>query len=143
MRFAIMILPWMELFTLIELGVKTSALTALAYVFITLILGLAILKRQGRGMFERLRQGRDGRIIGPELLVDDMAMGFAGLLLMIPGMITDLVALVVMIGPFRRRLARVLMGPQPEVYISKRDMGSDSHETIEGTFRHVDDKNRT
>ncbi len=143
MRFAIVILPWLELFTLIELGVKTSALTALAYVFVTLLLGMAILQRQGRGMFERLRQGRDGRIIGPALLLDDMAMGFAGLLLMIPGMITDVVALVVMIGPLRRRLARMLRGPEPEAYIPERDMGSHSHETIEGIFRHVDDENRT
>jgi UPF0716 protein FxsA len=143
MRFAIMILPWLELFTLIELGVKTSALTALAYVLVTLLLGMAILQRQGRGMFERLRQGRHGRIIGPELLLDDMALGFAGLLLIIPGMITDVVALVVMIGPLRRRLARMLLGPQPEPYIPERDMGSRSHETIEGVFRHVDDENRT
>ena len=48
-------------------------------------------------MSQRLRQAQDGRIIGPELLLDDMAMGFAGLLLMIPGMITDLLALVVMV----------------------------------------------
>lgn len=141
MRFAIIILPWLELFTLIELGVKTSALTALAYVFATLLLGIAILQRQGRGMFERLRQGRDGRIFGPELLLDDMAMGFAGLLLMIPGMITDLVALIVMVGPLRRWLARVLSGSQPEVYIPKRDIGSG--ETIEGVFRHLDDEDRT
>lgn len=141
MRFAIIILPWLELFTLIELGVKTSALTALAYAFATLLLGIAILQRQGRGMFERLRQGRDGRIFGPELLLDDMAMGFAGLLLMIPGMITDLVALIVMVGPLRRRLARVLAGSQPEVYIPKRDIGSG--ETIEGVFRHLDDEDRT
>ena len=33
MRFAIMLLPWLELLTLIELGILTSALTALAIVF--------------------------------------------------------------------------------------------------------------
>jgi UPF0716 protein FxsA len=137
MRFVIMLLPWLELLTLIELGIKTSAMTALAYVFATLFIGLAILRRQGRGMFERLRQGQEGRIIGPELLLDDMAMGFAGLLLMIPGVITDLVALVVLVGPLRRRLAGALLGPQPEVYFPQRDTGS--HETIEGVFRKVDD----
>jgi len=141
MRFAIMILPWLELFTLIELGVKTSALTAVAYVFATLLLGLAILQRQGRGMFERLRQGHDGRIFGPELLLDDVALGFAGLLFMIPGMITDLLAMIVMIGPLRRRLVRALSASQPEVYMPKQDTGSG--ETIEGSFRRVDDKNET
>ncbi len=138
MRFAIMLLPWLELFTLIELGIKTSVLTALAYVFATLLLGLAILQRQGRGLFEQLRQAQNGRIIGPQLLFDDMAMGFAGLLLVIPGMITDLIALIVMIAPLRRRLVRAVLGSQPEVYIPERDTGG--HETIEGDFHHVDDE---
>lgn len=141
MRFAIMLLPWMELFTLIELGVKTSALTAVLYVFTTLILGLAIVQRQGRGMFERFRLAQDGRIFVPELLMDDMAVGFAGLLFMIPGIITDLLALVVMIGPLRRRLVRALWRPSAEVHAPKRD--TDSHETIEGVFRQVDDENGT
>jgi UPF0716 protein FxsA len=137
MRFVIMLLPWLELFTLIKLGTATSALTALVYVFVTLLLGLAILRRQGQGMFERLREAQEGRIVGPELLLDDMAMGFSGLLLMVPGMITDFIALIVLIGPLRRRLARALMGPQPEPYIPGQDSGQ--HETIEGTYRRVDD----
>ena len=137
MRFVIMLLPWLELFTLIKLGAATSALTALVYVFVTLLLGLAILRRQGQGMFERLREAQEGRIVGPELLLDDMAMGFSGLLLMVPGMITDFIALIVLIGPLRRRLARALMGPQPEPYSPPHDNGQ--HETIEGSFRRVDD----
>ena len=64
-------------------------------------------------------------------------MGFSGLLLMVPGMITDFIALIVLIGPLRRRLARALMGPQPEPYIPRQDNGQ--HETIEGTYRRVDD----
>lgn len=138
MRFVIMLLPWLELFTLIELGIETSALTALAYVFGTLFLGLAILQRQGQGMFERLRQSQEGRIIGPQLLLDDMAMGLAGLLLMIPGVITDFAALIVVIGPLRRRLVRSLLGSQPEPYVPERD--SSSHVTIDGSYRRVDDE---
>ncbi|MEH6636449.1 MAG: FxsA family protein [Halioglobus sp.] len=140
MRFFIMLLPWLELFTLIELGVETSALTALAYVFGTFVLGLMVLQRQGQGMFERLRQAQEGRIIGRELLLDDMAMGLAGLLLMIPGMITDFAALIVVIGPLRRRLSRWFLGPQPEPYVPDRDVSS--HDTIEGTYRRVDDEDK-
>jgi UPF0716 protein FxsA len=138
MRVAILLLPWLELFTLIELGIKTSALTAIAYVFVTLFMGLAILRRQGRGMFERLRQSQEGRILGPELFLDDMAVGFAGLLLMVPGMITDFFALIVMVGPLRRRLARTILGPQTVVRSSQRNAGP--HETIEGDYRHVTDE---
>jgi UPF0716 protein FxsA len=137
MRFFIMLLPWLELFTLIQLGVETSALTALAYVFGTFFLGIAVLQRQGRGMIEQLQKSQEGRILGPQLLLDDMAMGLAGLLLMIPGMITDFAAVIVVIGPLRRRLASWVLGPQPEPYIPERD--ESSHVTIDGSYRRVDD----
>ena len=141
MRFLFMLLPWLELFTLIQLGIETSALTALAWVFGTLFLGIAILQRQGQGMFERLRETQEGRILGPELLLDDMAMGLAGMLLIIPGLITDTAAVIVMIGPLRRRLARWLLGPQPEPYAPEKDEGE--HITIEGSYRRVDDENNS
>jgi len=136
MRLFILLLPWLELFTLIELGIRTSALTALAWVLATLLLGLALLQRQGRDLFERLRETRDGRVLGPQLLLDDMALGLAGLLLMIPGLITDVLALVVMVGPLRRRLARWLFGAPVEPYAPERDRGD--HLTIDGEYRHVD-----
>lgn len=138
MQFILMLLPWLELFTLIQLGVETSALTALGWVFLTLFLGLALLQRQGRSMFVKLNEMQGGRVIGPQLLVDEMAMGFAGLLLMVPGLITDCMALVVLVGPLRRRIARALgVGPQePPVYPGEPG----GHHTIEGDFRRVDDE---
>jgi UPF0716 protein FxsA len=136
MRLIFLLFPWLELYTLIRLGIETSALTALLYVFGTLLLGLAVLRRQGEGMFRQLREAQEGRVLGPQLLVDDMAMGLAGLLLVIPGMITDVAALVVMIGPLRRRLVRRLMGPQAEPYAPDRDR--DGHVTIEGEYRRHD-----
>jgi len=138
MRFVFLLLPWLELFTLIELGIHTSALFAIGYVLLTAVIGLGILRRQGQGMFERLRAGQDGRIVGPQLLIDDMSMGLAGLLLVFPGMITDFAALLVMIGPVRRRLQRALGAPQPEIYTPERDVGG--HATIEGDFRRLDDE---
>ena len=138
MRLFLFLLPWLELFTLIELGIKTSALTALGYVLFTVLLGMAILQRQGRDMFERLRQSQQGRLVGPQLLLDDMALGLAGILLMFPGMISDVAALVVVIGPLRRRLASWILGPQAEPYAPERD--PDGQVTIEGQYRRVDDK---
>jgi UPF0716 protein FxsA len=137
MRLFFMLLPWLELFTLIQLGIETSALTALFYVLATFVLGVAVIRRQGAGMFEKLRQSQQGRVIGPDLLLDDVWVGFAGLLLIFPGMISDFFAVVVMIGPLRRRVARLLGGSQPEPYAPTRD--SAPQEPIEGDFRRVDD----
>lgn len=138
MRLFFLLLPWLELLTLIQLGVETSAMTALAWVFASIVLGLFILRRQGQGMFDHLRQAQDGRVLGPELLVDDMAVGLAGLLLIVPGLITDFAALLVMFGPLRRRLARALRRPQAEPYVQRPQQ--QYHETIEGSYRRVDDE---
>lgn len=137
MRLFFLLLPWLELFTLIQLGIETSALTAVFYVLATLVLGLFVLRRQGMQMLERLQGVQQGRVLGSDLLVDDMAMGLAGVLLMFPGMISDFAALVVMIGPLRRRLAGALGASQPEPYAPQRD--NDSEFTIEGQYTRVDE----
>ena len=140
MRFAFLLLPWLEFFTLIELGVRTSALTAIGYAIITAVIGLGILQRQGRGMFERLREVQEGRIVGPQLLIDDMSLGLAGLLLVFPGLVSDCAALLVILGPVWHRLQRALAGQQPEVYKPEWEAGG--HATIEGDFRRLDDDDK-
>lgn len=137
MRLFFLLLPWLELFTLIQLGIETSALTALLYVLVTLVLGMAIIRHQGMSLFTRMQDLQAGRVLGQQLLLDGMAVGIAGLLLMVPGLISDFFAIIVLIGPLRRRLGRWLMGPQPEPYVPQRDVSSES--PIEGDFRRLDD----
>ena len=74
------------------------------------------------------------------MLMDDMALGLAGLLLIFPGMLTDLAALVVVIGPLRRRLGRAVGAPEPEPYVPERD--SNTSVTIEGSYRRLDEEDR-
>ncbi len=137
MRYVIILLPWLELFTLIQLGIETSALTALVYVLVTLVIGVWLLRRQGQGMFQRLREAQQGAVLGRQLLLDDMVVGLAGLLLIVPGMISDVAALVVLIGPLRRKLQRWFGGPQPEPFRPERDPADPT--TLEGEYRRLDD----
>ncbi len=132
-----MLLPWLELFTLIQLGIETSALTALAYVMVTIVVGVMVLRWQGMELFNRLRETQQGAVLGPRLLKDDMSVVLAGLLLIVPGMISDIAAVIVLIGPLRRRLARMVFGPEPEIYAPERD--NQAHTTIDGDFKRVDE----
>ena len=137
MKLFLMLLPWLELFTLIQLGIETSALTALAYVIVTIVVGVMVLRWQGMELFNRLRETQQGAVLGPRLLKDDMSVVLAGLLLIVPGMISDIAAVIVLIGPLRRRLARMVFGPEPEIYAPERD--NQAHTTIDGDFKRVDD----
>lgn len=142
MRWIIILLPWLELFTLIQLGVETSALTALGWVLLTLVLGILLLQKQGEGMFRRLRETQQGFVISPGWLMDDMAVGLAAVLLMVPGLITDALAVLVMIGPLRRRLARALGGgrrPSAAGPDSRDGAPGRGPTTLEGDYRRLDD----
>ena len=137
MRLFILLLPLLELFSLIQLGVHTSALTALGYVLLTIALGAALLKRQGRGMVEHLQRAQSGEMLPGQWLLDDMVFGLAGLLLIIPGLITDCLALLFLIGPVRRLVMRGFEAPvQRETQVSSHPDGGD---VIEGTYRRIDD----
>ncbi|MDP5054751.1 MAG: FxsA family protein [Congregibacter sp.] len=127
-------LPWMELFSLIQLGSAIGAFEAMLYVLATFILGLTILRAQGMEIVDKLRSAQGGPVIPGQLLVDELALGLAGLLFMIPGLITDTLGLIVLFGPLRRRLFAAL-GGAPNVPSSPSRPG----DPIEGEFRRLDD----
>ena len=158
MPWIFLLLPWFELWTLIELGAVTSGLTALAWVFVSLVLGVGLIRRQGEGMMRRIQeQQAAGGFFSPQWMMDDLALAGSGLLLMIPGLITDSLAVVFAIAPLRRIVARALgirpieSGQYSANYSSETFSSSGSiddsekstppqpRSTLEGEFRRLDD----
>ena len=112
MRLIILLYPWLELLSLIQLGVETSALVPLLWIIVMFMLGAALLKRVGTASVLRLREAQQSGVLQQSLFVDDLAVAVAALLLMIPGLLSDFFAIVVLIGPLRRYLANLVV---PEV----------------------------
>jgi UPF0716 protein FxsA len=143
MRWILILLPWLELWTLIELGSEIGGLATLLYVAATLMLGLTLLRRQGLSMLRQMQSEYGGRGLGPQLLLNDAALLGSGLLLMVPGLITDVLALLLMIGPLRRGLGRLLRGsasaPESGSEQPQRDQQAEHPQTLEGEFRRLDD----
>ena len=140
MRFMFLLLPWLELLTLIEVGSAFGGLNAMLYVFLTLMFGLWLIRRQGKDMLLRLRKEVTSYTFGPQLLADDMAMVFSGLLLMVPGLITDIIGLLLIIGPLRRRLFSRLGSDKLKGRRDFEQEGSNQESiTIDGDFHRIDD----
>lgn len=140
MRWFILLLPWIELFTLIRLGVSIGALMTLLYVFATLILGLGLMRLQGIEVLSRLREAQLGWSVPPRALIDELALGLAGLLLAIPGLVTDVLALLVLVGPLLRRLGGSNRGsPPPGADPFRSPDRTRPGEPLEGEFRRLDD----
>ena len=110
MRLILLFYPWLELLSLIQLGIETSAMVPLLWVLAMFMLGAALIKRVGTASVLRLREAQQSGVLQQSLFLDDVAVAVAALLLMIPGLISDFFAVVVLIGPLRRFLARLLTG---------------------------------
>ena len=96
-------LPLLEIYLFIVIGGEIGALSVIALIFTTALLGIAMLKNQG---FAIMRQFRATLARGepPEMaLAESFLLLIGGLLLLVPGFFTDAVGLLCLLS-FTRRL---------------------------------------
>lgn len=97
-----------EIASLILVGSWIGLWPALALVVLAVVLGTSVIRAQGAGAVADLR-GQVGPLRHPAgLLADRMLVILAGLMLIVPGFLSDGVALLLLIAPLRRAL--VAMG---------------------------------
>jgi len=84
------VVPFVELYILLELANRTSALTTLSLIVITGIIGAYFAKEQGRRVINHIQMElNSGRMPGNGLL-HGLCVLIGGILLLTPGILTDL-----------------------------------------------------
>lgn len=96
------IFPLVELSLLLLLGQKTSVATTVAFVLITGVLGAILLRWQGLQALRKVQQDLQQGQMPTDSLVDGLLVVVASLLLISPGVITDLVGITLLVPWFRR-----------------------------------------
>jgi UPF0716 protein FxsA len=151
MQWVFLLFPFVELWTLIELGDAIGPFLAIVWVFLGIVIGLAMIRRQGLSMIRQIQRDSETGLITPRFLNDDLAVVTSGLLLMIPGLVTDCLALLVLVGPLRRLLTRFLpVQTRSSVHVrmyTRHPSGSRGRDadpeqdnvTVEGDYRRLDD----
>jgi UPF0716 protein FxsA len=102
------VIPLLELWTLVQVARAIGAVPALLVLAAVSIAGAALVKRQGLAVLGRIRGELDGRRMPTEHLADGALLLGAGVLLTVPGFVTDAVGLVLLVPPVRRGVASVL-----------------------------------
>ena len=110
MKWLLFLYPWLELWSLIELGSQTSATTAMLWVLVAGVLGIGLFRLAGRQTLLHLQQAQREGALSEQLLMGNVARLVAGVLLIVPGLISDALAVVVLIAPLRVLLAKLLVG---------------------------------
>jgi UPF0716 protein FxsA len=100
----VLLLPLAEIAGFVIVGRAIGVLPTLGLIVLSFVVGMALLRRHGIGILQRISaDGRNGVIPGRELLRPAMFV-IASLLLIIPGFISDTVAILMFI-PAVRELA--------------------------------------
>ncbi|MDM9624497.1 FxsA family protein [Rhizobium sp. S152] len=97
----ILLMPLAEIAGFVVVGKMIGLWLTLALVLLSFIAGMTLLRRQGIGILRRMQaEGQSGALPGRELLRPAMFV-IASLLLIIPGFITDIIAILMFIPPVR------------------------------------------
>lgn len=134
---ALLSLPIVEIYVLVKL------IGALGFVLTLLLLvgaaglGTLLLRTQGFSNWMRVQQALARGELPAEEMVESALIAAGGLLLLIPGFVSDLLALFCLIPPTRKHLARyflknrVILRPRTQATTTE----SRGQRTIEGEFR--------
>lgn len=102
------LLPLVELAVLIQVGRSIGLLWTLVIVMLTGVLGAALAKRQGLRAWLAIRSElQEGRVPGAAL-VDGLLILIGGIVLLTPGILTDLLGFSLLIPATRQALKRSL-----------------------------------
>lgn len=97
----LVILPIVEMWVLIKVGSHIGALPTIGLVFLAGILGLVLLRKQGASVLMRANQRMQRGEVPAREMVDGMFLAVGGILLLIPGFVTDAVALICLLPGIR------------------------------------------
>ena len=99
-----LVVPFVELFVLIQVGQAIGALPTIGLLVVVSIVGAWLVKREGLGVVRRAQeQVNRGHVPGKEL-VDGVLILFAGALMLTPGFFTDVFGIALLIPPVRAAL---------------------------------------
>ena len=134
--FILTALPFIEIYLLIRLIGVIGFLPTIGWLLLTATLGMMLIRHQGLSALTRAQQALARGELPAREVIDSGIAVLGGVLLVIPGLLSDLLALVCLLPWSHQRLAERLMNSQCGIPGSARRSTEDS--VIEGEFRRED-----
>jgi UPF0716 protein FxsA len=102
----VIVVGLVEITVLIQVGQWLGALNTIGLLLLVSVLGAWLVKRQGIGVMARIRQQRMAGQLPAAEVFDGALIVLAGLLLLIPGFVTDAFGLLLLLPPVRGGVRR-------------------------------------
>jgi len=105
------VVPLAELYVILQVGQAIGVLDTIGLLILISVVGAWLAKREGIGVLRRIQRSIEaGRVPGTEL-IDAFLILLAGALMLTPGFLTDILAILLLLPPVRvvvrRQLRRV------------------------------------
>jgi UPF0716 protein FxsA len=105
----VLIVPFAEIYLLLEVGGIIGALPTIVLVVFTAVLGTWLLRQQGFATFRRFQESlARGEIPAYEMIEGPLIL-VGGALLLTPGFITDLIGFACLIPAVRKKIAQYII----------------------------------
>ena len=127
--------PLIELYLLIQVGGEIGALPTIGLSILTAVVGAALARRQGFAVLAEVHAAADRGEVPALPMLDGALLLIAGLMLLLPGFVTDGLGFLLLVPPFRR----LLIGRFVRVLPQRPTPGPEPPRIIEGEFRRHDD----
>lgn len=101
---AFLVVPFLELFVILKVGGAIGALNTIGLLIVVSVVGAWLVKREGLSVLRRAQARVQSGGIPAKELVDGVLILFAGALLLTPGFLTDVVAVLLLLPPVRAGL---------------------------------------
>jgi UPF0716 protein FxsA len=100
------VLPLVEILILVRIGMVTSFWVPIAIVIVTGVVGTALARREGWRVAERMREDVRNGQMPADSLIDAFLVLLAGVLFVLPGVLTDVVGIILLFPPTRQLVKR-------------------------------------
>lgn len=130
--------PLLELYILIKLGTVIGAFPTVALVVGTALLGAFLLRRQGLSNYRRMQQSMARGEVPAQEMLEGVVILLGAVLLLVPGVITDVLGLLCLLPPLRRVIVAFwLRRTVVEMQVSSRVRGTRDGRVYDAEYRHL------
>ncbi|MBL4907085.1 MAG: FxsA family protein [Sneathiella sp.] len=143
-------IPVLEISVFVEVGGEIGALNTIILTILTAVAGMALLRKQGVSVLMQAQATLQKGESPINEILNGILLAIAGLFLLIPGFVTDVVGFLLFLPPLRALLALWLgknvrlQGPGFQTSRSQYDNGRSKNTTIiDGDFEVVKEKSES
>lgn len=134
----VLIVPFAEIYLLLEVGGIIGALPTIFLVVLTAIIGAWLLRQQGFATFRRFQESLARGEIPAYEMIEGPIILVGGALLLTPGFITDILGFICLIPALRQKLAQYIIEHHLLQMSGVSSVYQTKEKVLEGEFRRED-----